>query len=151
MPPRGAAILEIMMNNQDIIKSLEALKEQHRTGAAVLLEAAQHFARAVASQRDVECQDIDRLIRSLRGTPENTVPAAAPVPESAPETPAPAANRTLEQEKQLADLRAACVAKAAAGGQKEILLFLQNHGARTIYELSPDFYPDLLKICQEVC
>lgn len=140
------------MNNQEIIKSLEALKEQHRTGAAVLLEAAQHFARAVESQRDVECQDIDRLIRSLGGTPENTVPAAAPVPESAPETPAPtAAPRTPEQEKLLADLRAACVKKAAAGGQKEILLFLQNHGARTIYELSPDFYPDLLKICQEVC
>lgn len=137
------------MNNQEIIKSLEALKEQHRTGAAVLLEAAQHFARAVESQRDVECQDIDRLIRSLGGA----APAAesAPAPTAAPETPAPAANRTLEQEKQLADLRAACVTKAAAGGQKEILLFLQNHGARTIYELSPDFYPDLLKICQEVC
>lgn len=137
------------MNNQEIIKSLEALKEQHRTGAAVLLEAAQHFARAVESQRDVECQDIDRLIRSLGGA----APAAesAPAPTAAPETTAPTANRTLEQEKQLADLRAACVKKAAAGGQKEILLFLQNHGARTIYELSPDFYPDLLKICQEVC
>lgn len=140
------------MNNQEIIKSLEALKEQHRTGAAVLLEAAQHFARAVESQRDVECQDIDRLIRSLGGTPENTVPAAAPVPESAPETPAPAANRTPEQEKLLADLRAACVKKAAAGGQKEILLFLQNHGARTIYELDPKYYGDLLNVCNgEVC
>lgn len=138
------------MNNQEIIKSLEALKEQHRTGAAVLLEVAQHFARAVESQRDVECQDIDRLIRSLGGA----APAAesAPAPTAAPETTAPtAAPRTPEQEKLLADLRAACVKKAAAGGQKEILLFLQNHGARTIYELSPDFYPDLLKICQEVC
>ena len=135
------------MTNQEIIGRLEALKSQHRTGAAVLLEAAQHFMRAVESQRDVECQDIDILIRSLGGTPENSAPADVP----APETPAPAANRTPEQGKQLADLRAACVKKAAAGGQKEILLFLQNHSARTIYELSPDFYPELLKICQEVC
>lgn len=131
------------MNNQEIIKSLEALKEQHRTGAAVLLEAAQHFARAVESQRDVECQDIDRLIRSLGG--------AVPETESAPAPTAAPAARTPEEEQSLQVLRAACVKKAAAGGQKEILLFLQNHGARTIYELSPDFYPDLLKICQEVC
>lgn len=131
------------MNNQEIIKSLEALKEQHRTGAAVLLEAAQHFARAVESQRDVECQDIDRLIRSLGGAVPET--ESAPAPTAAPETTAP------EEEQSLQALRAACVKKAAAGGQKEILLFLQNHGARTIYELSPDFYPDLLKICQEVC
>lgn len=124
------------MTNQEIIGRLEALKEQHRTGAAVLLEAAQNFARAVASQRDVECQDIDMLIRFLEGVPAQQDATTAATPE---------------QEKQLADLRAACVKKAAAGGQKEILLFLQNHGARTIYELSPDFYPDLLKICQEVC
>lgn len=140
------------MTNQEIIGRLEALKSQHRTGAAVLLEAAQHFMRAVESQRDVECQDIDRLIRSIGGAPEAPVPAVAPVPESAPETPAPSANRTLEQEKQLADLRAACVKKAAAGGQKEILLFLQNHGARTIYELDPKYYGDLLTVCNgEVC
>lgn len=141
------------MTNQEIIGRLEALKSQHRTGAAVLLEAAQHFMRAVESQRDVECQDIDRLIRSLGGAPETSAPADVPAPETTADKPAtPAANpRTPEQEKQLADLRAACVKKAAAGGQKEILLFLQNHSARTIYELSPDFYPDLLKICQEVC
>ena len=141
------------MTNQEIIGRLEALKSQHRTGAAVLLEAAQHFIRAVESQRDVECQDIDRLIRSIGGAPENTAPADPPVPESAPETTAPAANpRTLEQEKQLADLRAACVKKAAAGGQKEILIFLQNHSARTIYELDPKYYGDLLTVCnREVC
>ena len=139
------------MNNQEIIKSLEALKEQHRAGAAVLLEAAQHFARAVESQRDVECQDIDRLIRSLGGVSSAPAPTAAP-DTATPETPAPAANRTPEQEKQLADLRAACVKKAAAGGQKEILLFLQNHGARTIYELDPKYYGDLMTVCNgEVC
>ena len=141
------------MTNQEIIGRLEALKSQHRTGAAVLLEAAHHFMRAVESQRDVECQDIDILIRSLGGAPENSAPADVSVSETTADKPAaPAANpRTPEQGKQLADLRAACVKKAAAGGQKEILLFLQNHSARTIYELSPDFYPDLLKICQEVC
>lgn len=140
------------MTNQEIIGRLEALVSQHRTSAAVLLEAAQHFIRAVESQRDVECQDIDRLIRSLGCAPETSAPADVPAPETTADKPAaPAANRTPEQEKQLADLRAACVKKAAAGGQKEILLFLQNHSARTIYELDPDFYPDLLKICREVC
>lgn len=130
------------MTNQEIIGRLEALKEQHRTGAAVLLEAAQHFMRAVASQRDVECQDIDRLIRSLGGVVPETESAPAPTAEPAARTP---------EEEQLQALCADCVKKAAADVQKEILLFLQNHGARTIYELSPDFHPDLLKICQEVC
>lgn len=132
------------MTNQEIIGRLEALKSQHRTGAAVLLEAAQHFMRAVESQRDVECQDIDRLIRSLGGSVPETESAPAP-------TAAPAA-RTPEQEQELQELRAACVSKAAAGGQKEILLFLQNHGARTIYELDPKYYGDLLTVCNgEVC
>ena len=137
------------MTNQEIIGRLEALKSQHRTGAAVLLEAAQHFMRAVESQRDVECQDIDMLIKSIGGVPVIPVPAAAPVPESAPETPAPAATRTPEQEKQLADLRAACVRKAAAGGQKEILTFLQAHKARSVFELAPELYPALMFICKQ--
>lgn len=120
------------MTNQEIIGRLEALKSQHRTGAAVLLEAAQHFMRAVESQRDVECQDIDMLIKSIGGIPENTAPAAAP-----------------EQEKQLADLRAACVKKAAAGGQKEILTFLQAHKVRSVFELAPELYPALMFICKQ--
>ena len=139
------------MTNQEIIGRLEALKSQHRTGAAVLLEAAQHFMRAVESQRDVECQDIDMLIKSIGGAPETPAPADVPAPETTADKPA-ANPRTPEQEKQLADLRAACVKKAAAGGQKEILLFLQNHGARTIYELDPKYYGDLLTVCNgEVC
>ena len=137
------------MTNQEIIGRLEALKSQHRTGAAVLLEAAQHFMRAVESQRDVECQDIDMLIKSIGGAPETPVPAAVTVPESAPETPAPAATRTPEQEKQLADLRAACVRKAAAGGQKEILTFLQAHKVRSVFELAPELYPALMSICRQ--
>ena len=37
--------------------------------------------------------------------------------------------------------------KAAADGSKEILLFLQEHGARSVFDLDSKFYPDLLKIC----
>ena len=44
-------------------------------------------------------------------------------------------------------VRAACIRKAAADGSKEILLFLQEHGVRSIFDLDPKFYPDLLKIC----
>lgn len=136
--------------NQEIIGRLEALKSQHRTGAAVLLEAAHHFIRAVESQRDVECQDIDMLIRSIGGTPENTAPADVPAPDTTEDKPAaPAANRTPEQEKQLADLRAACVKKAAAGGQKAILAFLQAHKVRSVFDLDPELYPALMFICKQ--
>lgn len=72
------------------------------------------------------------LIKSIGGIPENTAPAAAP-----------------EQEKQLADLRAACVKKAAAGGQKEILTFLQAHKVRSVFELAPELYPALMFICKQ--
>lgn len=44
-------------------------------------------------------------------------------------------------------VRAACIRKAAVDGSKEILLFLQEHGVRSIFDLDPKFYPDLLKIC----
>ena len=44
-------------------------------------------------------------------------------------------------------VRAACIRKAAADGSKEILLFLQEHGVRSVFDLDPKFYPDLLKIC----
>ena len=45
------------------------------------------------------------------------------------------------------EVRAACIRKAAAEGTKEIQLFLQEHGVRSIFDLDPKFYPDLLKIC----
>ena len=135
--------------NQEIIGRLEALKSQHRTGAAVLLEAAHHFIRAVESQRDVECQDIDMLIRSIGGTPENTAPADVPAPDTTEDKPAAPAARTPEQEKQLADLRAACVKKAAAGGQKAILAFLQAHKVRSVFDLDPELYPALMFICKQ--
>lgn len=137
------------MTNQEIIGRLEALKSQHRTGAAVLLEAAHRFIRAVESQRDVECQDIDMLIRSIGGTPENTAPADVPAPDTTEDKPAAPAARTPEQEKQLADLRAACVKKAAAGGQKAILAFLQAHKVRSVFDLDPELYPALMFICKQ--
>lgn len=52
-----------------------------------------------------------------------------------------------DERKALAEVRAACVRKSAADGSKEILLFLQEHGVRSIFDLDPKFYPDLLKIC----
>lgn len=54
---------------------------------------------------------------------------------------------TEEERKALGEVRAACVRKAAAEGTKEILLFLQAHGVRSIFDLDSKFYPDLLKIC----
>lgn len=54
---------------------------------------------------------------------------------------------TEEERKALGEVRAACVRKAAADGSKEILLFLQEHGVRSIFDLDSKFYPDLLKIC----
>ena len=90
------------------------------------------------------------LIRSIGGTPENTAPADVPAPDTTEDKPAaPAANRTPEQEKQLADLRAACVKKAAAGGQKAILAFLQAHKVRSVFDLDPELYPALMFICKQ--
>lgn len=54
---------------------------------------------------------------------------------------------TESERKALGEVRAACVRKAAADGSKEILLFLQEHGVRSVFDLDPKFYPDLLKIC----
>lgn len=55
---------------------------------------------------------------------------------------------TESERKALGEVRAACVRKAAADGSKEILLFLQEHGVRSIFDLDSKFYPDLLKLCE---
>ena len=55
---------------------------------------------------------------------------------------------TEEERKALGEVRAACVRKAAADGSKEILLFLQEHGVRSVFDLDSKFYPDLLKLCE---
>ena len=53
-----------------------------------------------------------------------------------------------DERKALGEVRAACVRKAAADGSKEILLFLQEHGVRSVFDLDSKFYPDLLKLCE---
>lgn len=76
--------------------------------------------------------------------------AGAPAPaqvESKQEIKPHARILTEEERKALGEVRAACVRKAAAEGTKEILLFLQEHGVRSIFDLDSKFYPDLLKIC----
>lgn len=74
--------------------------------------------------------------------------ADAPAPaEPRPEIKPHARILTEEERKALGEVRAACVRKAAAEGTKEILLFLQAHGVRSIFDLDSKFYPDLLKIC----
>lgn len=74
--------------------------------------------------------------------------ADAPAPaEPRPEIKPHARVLSGDERKALGEVRAACVRKAAAEGTKEIPLFLQEHGVRSIFDLDPKFYPDLLKIC----
>ena len=78
----------------------------------------------------------------------NSADAPAPAPaEPRPEIKPHARILTEEERKALGEVRAACVRKAAADGSKEILLFLQEHGVRSVFDLDSKFYPDLLKIC----
>ena len=75
--------------------------------------------------------------------------ADAPAPvESKREIKPHARILTEEERKALGEVRAACVRKAAADGSKEILLFLQEHGVRSVFDLDSKFYPDLLKLCE---
>lgn len=76
----------------------------------------------------------------------NSADAPAPA-EPRPEIKPHARILTEEERKALGEVRAACVRKAAADGSKEILLFLQEHGVRSVFDLDSKFYPDLLKIC----
>ena len=87
----------------------------------------------------------EEMINSIKNA---DTPASAPAPaEPRPEIKPHARILTEEERKALGEVRAACVRKAAAEGTKEILLFLQEHGVRSIFDLDPKFYPDLLKIC----
>ena len=75
--------------------------------------------------------------------------ADAPAPaEPQPEIKPHARILTESERKALGEVRAACVRKAAADGSKEILLFLQEHGVRSVFDLDSKFYPDLLKLCE---
>ena len=79
----------------------------------------------------------------------NSADAPAPAPaEPRPESKPHARVLSEEERKALGEVRAACVRKAAADGSKEILLFLQEHGVRSVFDLDSKFYPDLLKLCE---
>lgn len=84
---------------------------------------------------------IEEMLNSI-----NSADAPAPA-EPRPEIKPHARILTEEERKALGEVRAACVRKSAADGSKEILLFLQEHGVRSIFDLDSKFYPDLLKIC----
>lgn len=87
----------------------------------------------------------EEMINSINSA---DAPAPAPAPaEPRPEIKPHARILTEEERKALGEVRAACIRKAAADGSKEILLFLQEHGVRSIFDLDSKFYPDLLKIC----
>lgn len=78
----------------------------------------------------------------------NSIKTDSPAPaEPRPEIKPHARVLSGDERKALGEVRAACVRKAAAEGTKEILLFLQEHGVRSIFDLDSKFYPDLLKIC----
>ena len=85
----------------------------------------------------------EEMINSIKNA---DAPAPARV-ESKQEIKPHARVLSEDERKALGEVRAACVRKAAAEGTKEILLFLQEHGVRSIFDLDSKFYPDLLKIC----
>lgn len=108
----------------------------------------QTSAKAVQSVAAYVDQTIGMIVKSLQ-----ELPAEASSVQAKPEhshRPAPNPRVMTDDERNaLRELRKACVRKASEGGQKEILMYLQDHGARSIWQLSPDFYDGLLKICGE--
>lgn len=103
-------------------------------------------AKAVQSTAAYVDQTIGMIIRSLQSSSE--VSSVQAKPESHRPAPNPRV-MTDDERNALRELRKACVRKSSTGGQKEILMYLQAHGARSIWQLSPDFYDGLLKICGE--
>ena len=108
----------------------------------------QTSAKAVQSVAAYVDQTVGMIIKALQ-----ELPSAASSVQAKPEySPRPAPNprvMTDDERNALRELRKACVRKSSEGGQKEILMYLQAHGARSIWQLSPDFYDGLLKICGE--
>lgn len=89
---------------------------------------------------------IEEMLNSINSA---DAPAPAPAPAESKREIKPHARILTESErKALGEVRAACVRKAAADGSKEILLFLQEHGVRSVFDLDSKFYPDLLKLCE---
>ena len=107
----------------------------------------QTSAKAVQSVAAYVDQTVGTIIRSLQESPSEFSSVQAK-PEHSPR-PAPNPRVMTDDERNaLRELRKACVRKSSTGGQKEILLYLQAHGARSSWQLSPDFYDGLLKICK---
>lgn len=108
----------------------------------------QTSAKAVQSLAAYVDQEIGMIIRSLQEVPAEVSSVQAKPEHSHRPAPNPSV-MTDDERNALRELRKACVRKSSEGGQKEILMYLQAHGARSIWQLSPDFYDGLLKICGE--
>ena len=108
----------------------------------------QTSAKAVQSVAAYVDQEIGMIIKALQ-----ELPAEASSVQAKPEhSPLPAPNprvMTDDERNALRELRKACVRKASTGGQQEILMYFQADVARSVWQLSPDFYDGLLKICGE--
>ena len=122
---------------------------QHlRDLSASIQTSAELQTKAIQSAAAYADQTIGMIIRSLQKLPAE-VSSVQAKPEHSPR-PAPNPSVMTDDERNaLRELRKACVRKSSTGGQKEILMYLQAHGARSIWQLSPDFYDGLLKICGE--
>lgn len=123
------------------IQHLRDLNTSIQTSANIQTKAVQSLAAYVD-------QTIGMIIKALQESPSE-VSSVQAKPEHSPR-PAPNPRVMTDDERNaLRELRKACVRKSSTGGQKEILMYLQAHGARSIWQLSPDFYDGLLKICGE--
>ena len=127
-PGRGAGHF---LRNINMAETLNEYLIRQLTGMNNTIQTSARYAQMLTEE----------MINSIKN-------ADAPAPaEPRPEIKPHARILTEEERKALGEVRAACVRKAAADGSKEILLFLQEHGVRSVFDLDPKFYPDLLKIC----
>lgn len=123
-------------------KTLNEYLIRQLTGLNDSVQKSARFANMLIDEMLYANMLIEEMISSIKN-------ADAPAPvESKREIKPHARILTEEERKALAEVRAACVRKAAADGSKEILLFLQEHGVRSVFDLDSKFYPDLLKLCE---
>lgn len=128
-PGRGAGHF---LRNITMTETLNEYLIRQLTGVNESIQKSARYAQMLTEE----------MINSIKN-------ADAPAPaEPRPEIKPHARILTEEERKALGEVRAACVRKAAADGSKEILLFLQEHGVRSIFDLDSKFYPDLLKLCE---
>lgn len=124
-------------------KTLNEYLIRQLTGLNDSVQKSARFANMLIDEMLYANMLIEEMLNSI-----NSADAPAPAPaEPRPEIKPHARILTESERKALGEVRAACVRKAAADGSKEILLFLQEHGVRSVFDLDSKFYPDLLKIC----